>query len=74
MNRILFSFALIIMICFTAFFVLLMYNAIQAKIQSNDPYDYLPDLMLMFSILCLFGLLIFWRELYDSWKEKQIWI
>jgi len=72
MNKTSFYLISIVMIFFIAFFVLLLYNGIQAKVQSTDPYDNTPDLMIMFGCLCLFGLVIFWKELYDS--SKDVWI
>jgi len=69
MDKPLFYASLIGMIFFTAFFVLLLYDGIQAKMQSTDPYDNTPDLMIIFSCLCLFGSIIFWKELYDFGKD-----
>jgi hypothetical protein len=73
MDKPLFYACLIGMIFFTAFFALLLYDGIQAKIQSTDPYDNTPDLMILFACLCLFGSIIFWRELYNIRKEDT-WI
>jgi len=72
MNKTSFYLISIVMICFIGFFVLLLYNGIQAKVQSTDPYDNTPDLMIIFGCLCIFGLAIFWKELYDS--SKDVWI
>jgi len=72
MEKTMFYLTSAVMIFFIGFFILLLYNGIQAKMQSVDPYDNTPDLMIIFSCLCLFGLAIFWKELYDS--SKDIWI
>jgi len=46
-NKTLFYLISIMMIFFIGFFILLLYNGIQAKVLSVDPYDNTPDLMII---------------------------